>query len=89
MNHLERLRKFQDDTDGGLASMLCWTYKPWNNELGGEEIGTDEYLRWLAICRIYVDNIVNIRTSVLTKNEDALDGLLYGANDLIYQLKTK
>ena len=21
-------------------SMLCWTYKPWNNELGGEEIGT-------------------------------------------------
>jgi len=81
LNHLERLRDFQDETNGGLASFLCWTYKPWNNELGGNEIETGEYLRWLAICRIYLDNFVNIRTSVLTKNEDALDGLLFGAND--------
>ncbi|MGC6491758.1 MAG: radical SAM protein [Myxococcota bacterium] len=81
INHLERLRQFQDDHAGGLASFLCWTYKPWNTDLGGEEIGTQEYLRWLAVCRIYLDNIVHIRTSVLTKNEDALQGLLYGAND--------
>ncbi len=40
-----------------------------------------EYLRWLAISRIYLDNIVHIRTSVLTKNEDALLGLQFGAND--------
>jgi cyclic dehypoxanthinyl futalosine synthase len=81
LNHLERLRRFQDEMDGGLVSFLCWTYKPWNNELGGEEIGTREYLRWLAICRLYLHNIVNIRTSVLTKNEEALKGLRFGAND--------
>jgi cyclic dehypoxanthinyl futalosine synthase len=81
MSHLASLRKFQDSANGGLASFLCWTYKPWNNELGGTEISTREYLRWLAISRIYLDNIVHIRTSVLTKNEDALLGLQFGAND--------
>lgn len=81
MNHLETLRDFQDQTERKLASFLCWTYKPYNNELGGKEVSTQEYLRWLAISRIYLDNFEHIRTSVLTKNEDALLGLKYGAND--------
>lgn len=85
LSHLRELRAFQDtfqrSESGGLTSFLCWTYKPWNNELGGQEVTTREYLRWLAVSRIYLDNIVHIRTSVLTKNEDALQGLLFGAND--------
>jgi cyclic dehypoxanthinyl futalosine synthase len=64
-----------------MPSFLCWTYKPFNNELGGQEISTQEYLRWLAICRIYLDNFEHVRTSVLTKNSDALLGLRYGADD--------
>ena len=80
-NHLEKLRNFQEQVDRQLSSFLCWTYKPWNNELGGKEISTNEYLRWLAVCRIYLHNFINIRTSVLTRNEDALLGLRYGAND--------
>jgi len=81
LNHLERLRQFQDETNGGLTSFLCWTYKPWNNELGGKEISESEYLRWLAVCRLYLDNVRHVRTSVLTRNEGALRGLRYGAND--------
>lgn len=81
LNHLELLRTFQDRVGGTLASFLCWTYKPYNNEFGGQEITTKEYLRWLAISRIYLHNFRNIRTSVLTKNQDALLGLKYGAND--------
>ncbi|MFT4625946.1 MAG: cyclic dehypoxanthinyl futalosine synthase [Myxococcota bacterium] len=81
MNHLERLRRFQDEVDHALPSFLCWTYKPWNNDLGGEEVSMQEYLRWLAISRIYLDNFVHIRTSVLTRNEGALQGLRYGADD--------
>lgn len=81
LNHLERLRRFQTEVNGALPSFLCWTYKPWNNELGGEEIPTREYLRWLAVCRIYLHNIRHIRTSVLTRNESALDGLKFGADD--------
>ncbi len=80
LEHLERTRRFQDET-GGLKSFLCWTYKPYFTQLGGIEIGTAEYLRHLALARIYLDNIPRIRTSVLTQNERALEGLLYGADD--------
>jgi len=80
LEHLERTRDFQDQT-GGLASFLCWTYKPYFTQLGGIEVTTGEYLRHLALSRIYLDNIVRIRTSVLTQNERALEGLLYGADD--------
>jgi len=80
IEHLERTRAFQDETSG-LASFLCWTYKPYFTQLGGIEISTQEYLRHLALSRIYLDNIPRIRTSVLTQNERALEGLLYGADD--------
>jgi cyclic dehypoxanthinyl futalosine synthase len=80
IEHLERTRQFQDETSG-LGSFLCWTYKPYFTQLGGIEISTQEYLRHLALSRIYLDNIPRIRTSVLTQNERALEGLLYGADD--------
>ena len=80
IEHLDRTRQFQDRT-GGLASFLCWTYKPYFTQIGGIEIGTGEYLRHLALSRIYLDNVPRIRTSVLTQNERALEGLLYGADD--------
>jgi cyclic dehypoxanthinyl futalosine synthase len=80
LEHLERTREFQDDT-GGLASFLCWTFKPYFTQIGGIEISTAEYLRHLALCRIYLDNIPRIRTSVLTQNQKALEGLNYGADD--------
>jgi cyclic dehypoxanthinyl futalosine synthase len=80
IEHLERTRQFQDDTNG-LASFLCWTYKPYFTQLGGIEISSGEYLRHLALSRIYLDNVARIRTSVLTQNERALEGLRYGADD--------
>jgi cyclic dehypoxanthinyl futalosine synthase len=80
LEHLERTRQFQDET-GGLASFLCWTFKPYFTQIGGIEITTAEYLRHLALSRIYLDNIPRIRTSVLTQNEQALGGLNYGADD--------
>lgn len=81
LSHLDRLRRFQDETGRRLPSFLCWTYKPWNTELGGAEVGIGEYLRWLALSRIVLDNIPHVRTSVLTRNADALKGLDYGADD--------
>lgn len=81
LDHLETVRKFQDETNNGLFSFLCWTYKPYNNEFGGKEISADEYLRHLALSRIFLDNMRHIRTSVLTQNANALRGLHYGADD--------
>lgn len=80
VEHLQRVRDLQDQTNG-LFSFLTWTYKPYNTKLGGGEASHDDYLRHLAICRIYLDNIKHIRASVLTQNENALKGLHYGAND--------
>jgi cyclic dehypoxanthinyl futalosine synthase len=84
IEHLERTRRFQDEV-GGQESFLCWTFKPWSTPLGTQlhniEITTAEYLRHLALSRIFLDNIPRIRTSVLTQNERALEGLLYGADD--------
>jgi len=81
LEHLETVRTFQDATGGGLFSFLCWTYKPYNNELGGKEISAQEYLRHLALCRVFLDNFKHVRTSVLTQNANALKGLHYGADD--------
>jgi len=80
VEHLRRVRELQDKTNA-IFSFLSWTYKPYNTELGGSELPPEEYLRHLAVSRLYLDNIRHIRTSVLTQNDNALKGLHYGAND--------
>jgi cyclic dehypoxanthinyl futalosine synthase len=85
LEHLQRTRDFQDEClrDGydGLFSFLCWTYKPYGTAFGGMEITADEYRRWIALSRIFLDNVKHVRTSVLTQNEDAFRALDYGADD--------
>ena len=80
LEHLQRTRDFQDEV-GGLFSFLCWTYKPYGTAFGGREISPQEYWRWIALSRIFLDNVKHIRTSVLTQNEDAFRALDYGADD--------
>ncbi len=85
LEHLRRTRDFQDEClrDGyeGLFSFLCWTYKPYGTAFGGREISGEEYRRWIALSRIFLDNVEHVRTSVLTQNEDAFRALDYGADD--------
>jgi cyclic dehypoxanthinyl futalosine synthase len=80
LEHLQRTRDFQDEV-GGLFSFLCWTYKPYGTAFGGREISPQEYRRWIALSRIFLDNVKHIRTSVLTQNEEAFRALDYGADD--------
>jgi cyclic dehypoxanthinyl futalosine synthase len=80
LEHLQRTRDFQDET-GGLFSFLCWTYKPYGTAFGGREISPREYRRWIALSRIFLDNVKHIRTSVLTQNEEAFQALDFGADD--------
>jgi cyclic dehypoxanthinyl futalosine synthase len=85
LEHLQRTRDFQDaclrDGYDGLFSFLCWTYKPYGTALGGPELAPREYRRWMALSRIFLDNVRHFRTSVLTQNEDAFGALEYGADD--------
>ena len=80
LEHLQRTRDFQDEI-GGLFSFLCWTYKPYGTAFGGREISPQEYWRWIALSRIFLDNVEHVRTSVLTQNEEAFRALDYGADD--------
>jgi cyclic dehypoxanthinyl futalosine synthase len=80
LEHLQRTRDFQNET-GGLFSFLCWTYKPYGTAFGGTEISPQEYWRWIALSRIFLDNVKHIRTSVLTQNQEAFRALDYGADD--------
>jgi len=80
LEHLQRTRDFQDEA-GGLFSFLCWTYKPYGTAFGGREISAQEYRRWIALSRIFLDNVRHIRTSVLTQNEGAFRALDFGADD--------
>jgi cyclic dehypoxanthinyl futalosine synthase len=85
LEHLQRTRDFQDaclrDGYDGLFSFLCWTYKPYGTALGGEELPARDYWRWMALSRVFLDNVKHVRTSVLTQNEDAFRALDYGADD--------
>jgi len=81
--HLELVRELQDRT-GGFRAFIPWTFKAGNSELEPEaEVSAFEYLRLLAVARLYLDNIPNIQGSWLTQGRDVAQvSLHFGANDL-------
>ncbi len=83
--HLLRVRNVQDQT-GGFISFIPWTFQPDNTPLGKkitERVPAEEYARWLAVSRIFLDNIENLQVSWLTVGlEEGRLGLHRGANDL-------
>ncbi|MCA8960680.1 MAG: CofH family radical SAM protein [Planctomycetes bacterium] len=85
LEHLDRLRGVQDET-GGFIAFIPWTFQPDNTPLGKaipERIPVDEYLRWLALSRLFLDNIRNLQVSWLTQGrQGGIDGLQSGANDI-------
>ncbi|HIP43178.1 MAG TPA: dehypoxanthine futalosine cyclase [Aquifex aeolicus] len=83
IEHLERVRKIQDET-GGFTAFIPWTFKKGNTQLDYvEEASTTYYLKVLALSRIYLDNFKNIQSSHVTQTmQIGLVGLHFGANDL-------
>ena len=85
IRHLQRLRDLQDQT-GGFTAFIPWTFQPENTELGQRnppEVTAAEYLRLLALSRIYLDNFQNIQVSWLTVGlKVGQVGLRFGANDM-------
>ena len=67
VNHLERLRRIQEDT-GGFTAFIPWMFAPDNTPLGKkvQEATAVDYLKTLAISRLYLDNIDHIQSSWLT-----------------------
>lgn len=85
IRHLERIRDLQDET-GGFTAFIPWTFQPENTELAQRdlrEVTAAEYLRLLALSRIYFDNIPNVQVSWLTVGlKVGQVGLRFGVNDM-------
>jgi cyclic dehypoxanthinyl futalosine synthase len=90
LQHLEEVRRLQDRAlargGEGFVSFILWNFQPDNTPLGRvypQRLGAAEYLRWLAISRLYLDNIPNLQVSWLTQGLDVgRKALRWGANDL-------
>ena len=84
VNHLERLRRIQQDT-GGFTAFIPWIFAPENTPLGKKipETTAYDYLKTLAIGRLYLDNIDHIQSSWLTPGIKICQvGLEFGADDV-------
>ena len=80
--HLEQIRILQDKT-GGFTAFIPWTFQPTNTRISVKKRSAVEYLRVLAISRLYLDNIDNIQASWVTQGDKiAQTALFYGANDM-------
>ncbi len=83
IEHLERLRQLQDET-GGFTAFICWTFQPENTDMQHiPPVGSYEYLKTLAISRLYLDNFANVQSSWVTQGlKIGQLSLVYGANDM-------
>jgi cyclic dehypoxanthinyl futalosine synthase len=84
VNHLETIRRIQQDS-GGFTAFIPWIFAPENTPLGKKipETTAFDYLKTLAISRLYLDNIDHIQSSWLTPGIKICQvGLQFGADDV-------
>lgn len=84
VHHLERIRRIQEDT-GGFTAFIPWMFAPENTPLGKKVPQTTavDYLKTLAISRIYLDNMDHVQSSWLTPGVKVCQvGLQFGADDV-------
>ncbi|HXU16397.1 MAG TPA: cyclic dehypoxanthinyl futalosine synthase [Terriglobales bacterium] len=85
INHLQVLYNLQEET-GGFTAFIPWTFQPANTALGGrkwEEATAVEYLKNLAISRLFLSNFQNVQSSWVTQGLKVCQmGLRFGGNDV-------
>lgn len=90
--HMRRVREVQDEAAEkgavGFRAFIPWSFQPGNTELAeGEFTGAAasgwEYLRTLAVSRLFLDNVTNIQASWVTQGPKIGQvSLCFGANDM-------
>ncbi len=87
VEHWEKIRKLQDETQG-FRAFIMWSFQSDFTQLKREhpEIkkqSANRYLRLLAVSRLYLDNFKNIQSSWVTQGSYIGQlALMFGANDL-------
>jgi cyclic dehypoxanthinyl futalosine synthase len=86
--HLLRVRDEQDIVieeklpTSGFKAFISWTFQPDNTNMKAEKLGPDEYLKNVAISRLFLDNIPNFQSSWVTMGpEVGKKSLHFGCND--------
>jgi cyclic dehypoxanthinyl futalosine synthase len=90
IEHLERIRGLQEEAAAaghvGFRAFIPWSFQPGNTDLESEQpvaaSGWD-YLRTLAVSRLFLDNVANVQASWVTQGAKIGQiALVFGANDL-------
>jgi len=82
IEHMDRIRALQDETKG-FTAFIPWTFQPTNTKINVRKKTSAEYLKVLALSRIFLDNIDNVQASWVTQGDKiAQVALFFGANDM-------
>jgi cyclic dehypoxanthinyl futalosine synthase len=97
VEHFARIREVQDEAVStghvGFRAFIPWSFQPGNTELAEDELATSgvpmtaasgwEYLRTLAVARLFLDSVRNIQASWVTQGGKVGQvALAFGANDM-------
>lgn len=82
VEHLGRIRDLQDECSP-FRAFVTWSFQPEETDLPIEaKASSFDYLRTLAVSRVFLDNFSNVQLSILTQGPKIAQlGLRYGAND--------
>ena len=85
INHFQHVYDLQEET-GGFTAFIPWSFQPKNTALGGrgwDEATAVEYLKTLAIARLFLSNFENVQSSWVTQGLKVCQlGLRFGGNDV-------
>ena len=83
VEHFQRVRDLQDET-GGFTAFISWTFQHEHTDMPDvPETFAEEYLRTLAVSRLFFDNIVHFQTSWVTQGKKIGQAALqFGADDM-------
>ncbi|MBL8059692.1 MAG: dehypoxanthine futalosine cyclase [Chthonomonas sp.] len=82
IEHLGRIRDLQDEC-APFRAFISWNFQPEDTNLPiAHKASGADYLRTVAVSRIFLDNIDNFQVSILTQGPKIAQAALnYGAND--------
>ncbi|MFL6236605.1 MAG: cyclic dehypoxanthinyl futalosine synthase [Thermoanaerobaculia bacterium] len=83
VEHFQRVRDLQDET-GGFTAFISWTFQHDHTDMPDvPETYAEEYLRTLAVSRLFLDNVVHFQTSWVTQGKKiGQAALAFGADDM-------
>jgi cyclic dehypoxanthinyl futalosine synthase len=82
IEHLNYVREVQNKT-GGFQSFIPWVFQPQTNDFPIRHVQSTEYIKLVALCRLFFHNIENIEVSILGMGKVLGELALYaGANDI-------